>query len=83
MNRRKFLGVFAAAASSGLPTQGLAAPTELRSAAREAWIYCLPLIETARVRAHAAEFAPSAGGGDGINAFIHYRDLATARRSAW
>ncbi len=29
------------------------------------------------MRAHAAEFAPSAGGGDGINAFIHYRDLAT------
>ena len=54
MNRREFLGVLAAAASSGLPAQGLAAPTDLRSAAREAWIYCLPLIETARVRAHAA-----------------------------
>ena len=52
MNRREFLGVLAAAASSGLPAQGLAAPTDLRSAAREAWIYCLPLIETARVRAH-------------------------------
>ena len=76
MNRREFLGVLAAAASSGLPTQGTAA-TDLRSAASEAWIFCLPLIETARVRAHAAEFAPSAGGGDGINAFIHYRGLAT------
>jgi hypothetical protein len=77
MNRREFLGVLAAAASSSLPAQGLAAPTDLRSAAREAWIYCLPLIETARVRAHAVEFAPSAHGGDGVNAFIHYRDLAT------
>jgi hypothetical protein len=77
MNRREFLGVLAAAASSGLPAQGLAAPTDLRSAAREAWIYCLPLIETARVRAHGAEYAPSAHGGDGVNAFIHYRDLAT------
>jgi hypothetical protein len=77
MNRREFLGALAAAASSGLPAQGLAAPTDLRSAAREAWIYCLPLIETARVRAHGPEYAPSANGGDGINAFIHYRDLAT------
>ena len=77
MNRREFLSVLAAAASSGLPAQGLAAPTDLRSAAREAWIYCLPLIETARVRAHGPEYAPSANGGDGINAFIHYRDLAT------
>jgi hypothetical protein len=77
MNRREFLGVLAAGASSGLPAHGLAAPTDLRSAAREAWIYCLPLIETARVRAHGAEYAPSASGGDGINAFIHYRGLAT------
>src|SRR5262249_10261427 len=48
-------------------TQGLAAPSDLRSAAREAWIYCLPLIETARMR--------TAQGG--INAFVHRRDLTT------
>jgi hypothetical protein len=65
MNRREFLGALAAASGS-LPMQGLAAPTDLRSAARDAWIYCLPLIETARVRPQR-----------GINAFFHFRELAT------
>jgi hypothetical protein len=77
VNRRKFLSVLAAAAGSGLPSRALTASADLRSAAREAWIFCAPLIESARVRAHAAEFAPSSNGGDGINAFIHYRGLAT------
>ena len=66
MNRRGFLGVLAAATGS-LPTQGLAAPPDLRSAAREAWIYCLPLMETARMRTEQG----------GINAFVHRRELAT------
>ncbi len=76
MNRREFFGVVAAAASN-LPLRGVAAETDLRSAAHAAWIYCLPLIESARTRAHAAQFGPSAHGGDGINAFINFRDLAT------
>jgi len=76
MNRREFFGVIAAATSS-LPLQGVAAETDLRSAAYDAWIYCLLLIETARMRAHATEFGPSARGGDGINAFINFRELAT------
>jgi hypothetical protein len=66
MNRREFLGALVAASGS-LPMQGLAAPTDLRSAAREAWIYCLPLIESARVRTPRG----------GTNAFGHLRELAT------
>ncbi len=76
MNRREFFGVIAAT-TTGLPLPGLAAAPDLRSAAHDAWIYCLPLIETARTRAHASQFAPSARGGDGINAFIHFSELAT------
>jgi hypothetical protein len=76
MNRREFLGALAAA-SGNLPMQGLAAPTDLRSAAREAWLFCLPLIESARVRAQSAQFAPDGRGGEAINAFAHLRELAT------
>ena len=49
---------------------------DLRSAAREAWIYCVPLIELARVRTQIAALAPQRGGA-GINAFFHRRGLAT------
>jgi len=48
----------------------------LRSAAREAWIYCLPLIEMARVRSTSAALAAQSGGA-GVNAFTHLRALAT------
>jgi hypothetical protein len=49
---------------------------DLRSAAREACIYCVPLIELAHVRTQSAALAPQRGGA-GINAFIHLRALAT------
>lgn len=74
MNRREVHGIIAGAAN-GLPRPGLAAPT-LISAAREAWLYCLPLIETARMRAHEGEL-PNTSGGDGINAFVKFHELAT------
>ena len=73
MNRREFLGVLAAAV---LPMRGLAAPADLRSAVREAWLFCLPLIESARVRAHSAELVPGGRGG-AVNALVHLRELAT------
>jgi hypothetical protein len=49
---------------------------QLREAAREAWIYALPLIEIAATRANRAGF-----GGE-INVFGHMRDLADHRMRA-
>ena len=66
MNRRKFLGVFAAAASSGLPTQGLAGPpncgllrakhgyTACRSSKRPACALTPPSLRRARAAATAS-----------------------------
>ena len=51
------------------------APADLRTAAREAWMFCLPLIEVARVRALAGGRAQR--GGNGINSFNHTRELVT------
>lgn len=48
---------------------------DLRTAAREAWLYGLPLIELARIRAAAIGARPQAGT-PGYNAFAHARDVA-------
>src|SRR5262245_3316384 len=50
-------------------------PADLRTAAREAWTFCLPLIEVARLRMLAAVRAQRAGNG--INCFNHTRELVT------
>ena len=65
MDRRAFLAGGAALATA--PGAARADVDDLRSAAREAWLYCLPLIETARLRA-----ATLAAGGK-VNAFFHQR----------
>src|SRR5262245_21075286 len=50
-------------------------PADLRTAAREAWIFCVPLIEAARVRTLAG--IRDQRSGTGINSFSHNRELAT------
>ena len=72
MDRRQFLAAGAALAASPR-LAGAAEVDDLRTASREAWIYGLPLIETAAVRSRA--FA----NGASANAFVHARQLATAR----
>ncbi|HZZ87609.1 MAG TPA: DUF1254 domain-containing protein [Caulobacteraceae bacterium] len=80
MHRRGFvsgaavLAAFAGrrALAAGAPA---VAPEDLRSAAREAWLYGLPLIEAARLRTAAIGAAPQAGQ-PGFNSFSHQRALA-------
>ena len=50
--------------------------TDLRTAAREAWIYALPLIEIATMRQRAMKL------GQRMGAFTHVRSLATPRHRA-
>jgi len=76
MDRRQFLAVAAAALASTracAEAQPLGAPSTLRIAARNAWLWGLPLIETAEQRA-----ARSADGVK-INTFQHQRALITAK----
>jgi hypothetical protein len=84
MDRRGFVlsgAALAALARTGLPDRALAAaklPIEtddLRTAAREAWIYGLPLIEAARLRAAAIGEKPQEGKA-GFNSFAHQRTPA-------
>jgi hypothetical protein len=76
LNRRDFMRVLGLSALSG-STKALAAPTDLRAASREAWLFALPLIESARVRANSAEFGAGDNDGTAINSFLHVRRLAT------
>src|SRR5258708_39549206 len=72
MDRRFFL-----AAGAGLAAAprlaGAAEVDDLRTAAREAWVYGLPLIQTAAARSRAT------AGGHGVNAFVHARELASSK----
>ena len=52
------------------------ATTDLRAAAKEAWLYVLPLIEIATTRSRGAGF------GGSVNAFAHMRNLANHRMRA-
>jgi hypothetical protein len=73
MNRRELLAVMSAMAT--LPAaRALAAAGDLRGAAREAYIYCLPLIEMAAARDRMLHNAPG-GQPAGLNAFKPTRDL--------
>ena len=71
----------AALARAGLPDRAIAAATlpvetdDLRTAAREAWIYGLPLVEAARLRAAAIGDKPEDGKA-GFNSFLHQRTPA-------
>ena len=76
MNRRGFVSRGAAlTALSAVPGRGLADPDDLRAAAREAWLYGLPLVEAARLRAAAIGPDPREGTA-GFNSFLHQRDPA-------
>jgi len=76
MNRRGFVSGGAAVAmlaGQTLPNPAFADVDDLRTAAREAWLYGLPLIEAARLRAAAIGPKPREGT-PGFNSFIHQRD---------
>jgi hypothetical protein len=75
MDRRGFLVGGAAVAS--LAGSAWAQVDDLRSAAREAWLYGLPLIETARLRASVIGPRPKRDT-PGFNAFAHTRVPASA-----
>src|SRR5258706_8590809 len=72
MDRRQVLA--AGGAWLALTGRASAQASDLRAAAREAWLYCLPLVEMAAVRGRAA--FPTAGGPPRVNVFTHPRQLA-------
>jgi hypothetical protein len=84
MDRRSFLAGGAALATlGGRVWADVSAPPptpvdDLRTAAREAWIYGLPLIEMARLRAAAIGPRPRTGT-PGFNAFAHAPNPAGPR----
>jgi len=83
MDRRGFVSggaTLALLARAAAPRLAFSAPVtidpdDLRTAAREAWIYGLPLIEAARLRAEAVGETPLEGKA-GFNSFLHQRDPA-------
>ncbi|HEY2710472.1 MAG TPA: DUF1254 domain-containing protein [Caulobacteraceae bacterium] len=82
MDRRGFLVGGLLAGGAAFAPRSLAAsaaiqPEDLRAAAREGWLYGLPLIETARLRTAAIGASP-AYGKPGFNSFTHLRDPAGA-----
>jgi hypothetical protein len=75
MDRRGF--VIGGAALAALAGSARAAVDDLRAAAREAWVYGLPIIEMARLRAAAVGDRPGPAT-PGYNAFAHRRAPFTA-----
>lgn len=73
MDRRQLLA--AGGAWAAMAGRAFAADSDLRAAARDAWLYCLPLIEMAGTRARATAAGPP-GDPNGSNRFIHSRNLA-------
>ncbi len=76
--RRAMLAALAAATGTNFATPSFAQATDLRAAARDAWLYSLPLIEMARTR---SKMASTRAGADTvnaarINAFVHSRVFA-------
>jgi hypothetical protein len=73
MDRRGFL--VGGAAMTALAPRALADVDDLRTAAREAWLYGLPLVQSARVRAAAIGISPRLGT-PGFGEFAHMRSPA-------
>jgi hypothetical protein len=74
LNRREALALLAVIGAAPA-ARAFAAASDLKSAAREAWLYGLPLIEMATTRARALKGDGTIGGA--LNAFRHSRELAT------
>jgi hypothetical protein len=79
LDRRTMLAALAAASAGAFATKAFAQPADLRTAARDAWLYGLPLIEMAHTRAKMVSVASGAGTVNAarINAFAHSRAFAT------
>ncbi len=75
MNRRDLLTAVAAM-SLAPAARALAAEGDLKGAAREAWIFALPLIEMGAARMRMLHPQPG-GQGAAINHFVHARALVT------
>jgi hypothetical protein len=78
-SRRTMLAALAAASTSSLATKSFALPVDLKTAARDAWLYGLPLIEMAHTRSKMVSAGTGAGGLNTahVNAFSHSRSFAT------
>jgi hypothetical protein len=74
MNRRDLMAALAAL-SLAPAARALAAQGDLKAAAREAWLFALPLIEMAQARSRM--IAGREGMAAGANRFAHTRALAT------
>jgi hypothetical protein len=78
--RRAMLATLAALSGSAFATRSFASPADLKTAARDAWIYGLPLIEMAHTRAKMAKDGARASAvtvnAARINAFVHSRVFA-------
>jgi hypothetical protein len=79
MHRRGFIAGTAAGLAAGRATADASAPADLRTAARNAWLFVLPLIEVAALRARQN---PINGQPAPINAFTHVRSLAGPKARA-
>jgi len=79
MDRRGVIAGMAASLAAGRATADASAPADLRSAARDAWLFALPLIELAALRARRS---PINSQPAAINAFTHVRSLAGPRARA-
>jgi hypothetical protein len=79
MDRRGFIAGTAAGLAAGPATADASAPADLRKAARDAWLFALPLIEVAALRARRNPINEQAAP---TNAFTHVRWLAGPKARA-
>ncbi len=79
MHRRGFIAGMAASLPAGRAAADASAPADLRTAARNAWLFALPLIEVAALRARRT---PINGQPTPINALAHFRSLAGPKSRA-
>jgi len=78
-NRRAMLAALASVSASTFATKSFALPADLKTAARDAWLYGLPLIEMAHTRSKmvSARAGAEAVNTARVNAFSHSRVFAT------